>query len=409
MAGLTYKGRPFDSRAFAKDLEKAVLERAVAALLEKGRAAAASLVDPETGRHALTFAWPVSPTGVRITTSGSEAYAMALEERLDHQRTAPSSSAAQNPVVYFAHASEDKAAAKPIAEFLLSQGVDVWFDQWEITAGDSLRRKMDAGLGACTHFVVLLSPVALTKPWVNEEIDAGFVRRVEGTSKFIPLRLGLALSQLPPLLKGMLSPEIDAENRPALDQLVAQIFGVSDKPRLGPKPRYVQRVDELGHFSTAAIAIGKYLAEVSETGRPMDPQISGEALQAATGLTAEDVELGVLDLVQAGLIRQTATIRSDRVWPLGPLFVTFDPHVHGWRPADDARTLAATMVNGGKDQYGPDVLATELGWSKRRMNAALAAVEAGDLANCLKFSGQGGWAVGRLMVTPQTRRAARSA
>lgn len=385
-----------------------MLAKAVDVMIERGRAAAASMVDPETGLHPLVFAWKAPPKSVRISTSGSDRFALALETRLDRDRNSAHGGSGAAPVVYFAHASEDKTVARPIAQHLMSNGIDVWFDEWEIGAGDSLRRKMDEGLGACTHFVVLLSPTALKKPWVNEEVDAGFVRRVEGTSKFIPLRLGLPLTELPPLLKGMLSPEIAADNQPALDSLVNQIHGVSAKPVLGPTPRYVQRVGALAHFSPAAIAIGKHIATASESGEIFDPQLDIEELAAATGLSEDDVEIGVLDLVEAGLLEESDTIGSTTVWPLGPLYITFDPHVHDWTPSDDARALAATMINLGADQYSPTDLNAELKWPRRRMNAALHAVRAAGLAECNDFLGGDRWAVSHLMVTAHTRRAART-
>lgn len=88
----------------------------------------------------------------------------------------------RTPLAYLAHASEDKAVMRPIARRLLQEGVDVWYDEWEIRPGDSLRRRMDEGLGACTHFLVLLTETSLRKPWVAEEIDAGFVRKIEGST-----------------------------------------------------------------------------------------------------------------------------------------------------------------------------------------------------------------------------------
>ncbi len=406
---LTWNGQPFNASRFEADIKAKLIEMATSALLERSRAAASSLVDPDTGSHPLVFAWKAPPASVRIATTGSARYALELEKRLDAQRNVPAEEGVRNPLVYLAHASEDKAAARPIAEHLMTQGIDVWFDEWEIGAGDSLRRKMDTGLGGCTHFVALLSPTALKKPWVNEEIDAGFVRRVEGTAKFIPLRLGLPLTELPPLLKGMLSPEIAPDNAPALEQLVSQIHGVSAKPALGAKPRYVQRIDELAHFSPAAVAIGKHLSLASESGCVFDPQLDSEDLAAVTGLSSGDVELGILDLVEAGLISETDVIGADTVWPLGLLFVTFDPHVHDWSPAADARTLAATMVNLGSGEYEPEELAGSLNWPKRRMNAATHAVQASGIAETHSYIGSGDWAVSILSVTPQTRRAARSA
>ena len=56
------------------------------------------------------------------------------------------------PHVYLAHASEDHELAKQLAERMMAERIEVWFDEWEIRPGDSLRRKMEQGSSDCTHF-----------------------------------------------------------------------------------------------------------------------------------------------------------------------------------------------------------------------------------------------------------------
>ncbi len=52
--------------------------------------------------------------------------------------------------VFISHASEDKeGVARPLARHLEALGLRVWLDECVLTLGDSLRRKIDAGLGAC--------------------------------------------------------------------------------------------------------------------------------------------------------------------------------------------------------------------------------------------------------------------
>jgi hypothetical protein len=60
--------------------------------------------------------------------------------------------------VFISHASEDKeAVAKPLANLLRSRKINVWLDQYELTVGDSLRRKIDQGLRDSNFGVVVLS------------------------------------------------------------------------------------------------------------------------------------------------------------------------------------------------------------------------------------------------------------
>jgi hypothetical protein len=112
------------------------------------------------------------------------------------------------------------------AEGLQANGVETWWAEWEIMAGDSLRQKIDEGLSDSTHFVVLLTPNSIARPWVNQEMDAG-PREIRDQSKFIALRHKLPTEALLPLLSGMLSPEIN-EKLSNLRQLVNHFsFGES--------------------------------------------------------------------------------------------------------------------------------------------------------------------------------------
>ena len=111
-----------------------------------------------------------------------------------------------SPRAFLSYAREDRQLAEQVAAALQANGIDTWWAGWCIGAGDSLRQKIDEGLADCTHFLVLLTPASITKPWVNQEMDAGLVRKLNENTRFIAVRSGLAASALPPLLAGMLSP-----------------------------------------------------------------------------------------------------------------------------------------------------------------------------------------------------------
>lgn len=44
--------------------------------------------------------------------------------------------------VFLSHSAQDKDAVREIANRLKSDGVRVWFDEWEIRAGDSIPAKI---------------------------------------------------------------------------------------------------------------------------------------------------------------------------------------------------------------------------------------------------------------------------
>jgi hypothetical protein len=87
--------------------------------------------------------------------------------------------------VFISHASEDKeAVARPLAAHLVSLGLRVWLDEFELTLGDNLRRKIDHGLSRSKYGLVILSPEFLLKEWPNKELD-GLVAREEGRDKVV--------------------------------------------------------------------------------------------------------------------------------------------------------------------------------------------------------------------------------
>jgi hypothetical protein len=87
--------------------------------------------------------------------------------------------------VFISHASEDKIeVARPLASLLLQAGLKVWLDEFELKLGDSLRRKIDAGLGDSRFGVVVLSKAFFSKEWPKKELDA-LVAREDGVAKVI--------------------------------------------------------------------------------------------------------------------------------------------------------------------------------------------------------------------------------
>ena len=75
--------------------------------------------------------------------------------------------------VFISHASEDKEeVVRPLAEKLMLRGIKVWLDEYELTLGDSLRRKIDHGLASSRFGLVILSKAFFSKEWPQKELDS---------------------------------------------------------------------------------------------------------------------------------------------------------------------------------------------------------------------------------------------
>jgi hypothetical protein len=95
------------------------------------------------------------------------------------------------PVVYHAfisHATEDKEQiVRPLAERLRDLGFIIWYDEFELKIGDSLRRSIDRGLSASRFGIVVLSPAFFAKNWPQYELDGLVAREMNGGKVILPL------------------------------------------------------------------------------------------------------------------------------------------------------------------------------------------------------------------------------
>jgi len=90
--------------------------------------------------------------------------------------------------VFISHASEDKdQVVRPLAHALKDTGLSVWYDEFELKIGDSLRRKIDRGLAKSRFGVVVLSKSFFGKGWTNYELDGLVTKATTGDQVLLPI------------------------------------------------------------------------------------------------------------------------------------------------------------------------------------------------------------------------------
>jgi hypothetical protein len=90
--------------------------------------------------------------------------------------------------VFISHASEDKdSVARPLAVALEGRGLSAWFDDQELRIGDSLRRKIDQGIGRSRFGIVILSEPFFNKGWPQYELDGLVTLAVTGKQVLLPV------------------------------------------------------------------------------------------------------------------------------------------------------------------------------------------------------------------------------
>lgn len=90
--------------------------------------------------------------------------------------------------VFISHASEDKdEVVRPLVQALKNEGLSVWYDEFELKIGDSLRRKIDKGLANSKFGIVVLSKEFIRKGWTNYELDGIITKSVSGEQIVLPI------------------------------------------------------------------------------------------------------------------------------------------------------------------------------------------------------------------------------
>jgi hypothetical protein len=101
--------------------------------------------------------------------------------------------------VFISYARADAGEwTQVLAENLERLGFRVFWDAWEIGAGDVLVHELDRGILNSRTGVLVASREAMKRPWVQREYAAMLSRSVDGRQRLIPLMLHDV--ELPPLL-----------------------------------------------------------------------------------------------------------------------------------------------------------------------------------------------------------------
>ena len=89
---------------------------------------------------------------------------------------------------FISHASEDKdKLVRPLANQLTRMGFQIWYDEFELKVGDSLRESIDRGLVNSRYGIVILSPSFFSKNWPQYELNGLTSREIAGQKVILPV------------------------------------------------------------------------------------------------------------------------------------------------------------------------------------------------------------------------------
>lgn len=153
---------------------------------------------------------------------------------------------------FISYASEDRAvAAKPIAEGLTALGLRIWFDQFELKLGDSLRERIDDGLARSAFGIVILSPAFFQKHYPIRELNGLAQREVNGEKVILPVWFGVSDADVrqfsPPL-----ADRVAARWEDGLQAVLAKVFAVVGKHVIEEARKAADKLTQLKEVSSGA-------------------------------------------------------------------------------------------------------------------------------------------------------------
>jgi TIR domain len=146
------------------------------------------------------------------------------EQPLNERRGTSGEAVGHEWDVFISHASEDKDDfVRPLADSLRRSGLHVWFDEFTLTVGDSLRQTIDHGLASSRFGIVVISPSFLQKDWPKRELDGLVAREVNGVKVILPVWHNINANQIrtySPILAGRLA----ASSSKGIDHVTSELL-----------------------------------------------------------------------------------------------------------------------------------------------------------------------------------------
>lgn len=311
------------------------------------------------------------------------------------------------PKVFLSYSHDDRDMANKIAQDLQANGMEVWYDNWEIQAGDSLIDKIfKEGLANADVFIVLISQNSVKSKWVQEELNVAMIKRIEGITRIIPIIVDNA--QLPDHLRILKYIDMNKGYNEAIRELQKAIFGIYERPPIGERPDFIRnRQISVGGLSPLASSLGMFFISTGKPESGNEEIFNVKLLSETLKLSHEEIDDAIDELEKYGLVKTynylgTGPFSHGDVTPTYALFLHFKDEGLDYNPEDDIKVIACAIeqnreINGKKLSE-----LTEL--SPLRINRAISYLEDYGFIRVIKFFGTSPYNFGSVLATGETRR-----
>lgn len=162
------------------------------------------------------------------------------------------------PKVFISYSWESKEHSdwvKSLADKLLEDGIEALIDNYDVSPGDRLPKFMENSIRD-SDYVIIVCTEEYKKKADNREKGVGYESHIisaelynnHNDRKFIPIiRKGDFETALPTYLGGKFAIDLRGNpfNEDSYKNLIATIFNVKKKPKLGVRPRYLEEYEPI--------------------------------------------------------------------------------------------------------------------------------------------------------------------
>lgn len=147
-----------------------------------------------------------------------------------------------NQKTFISHSSKDKAIVKELAEKLSNE--KIWFDAWDMDAGDVLSEKIEKGIDEAKNFLIILSKNSVDSQWVKYELNIALIKYLEDEDyKILIARIDDV--EVPLRLKPFLRIDSNGSDNIAQD-IYNKLLGEKANPSVKSfKRQFINRQDEI--------------------------------------------------------------------------------------------------------------------------------------------------------------------
>lgn len=127
---------------------------------------------------------------------------------------------------FISHASEDKDVfVRHLAHELVGRNIRVWYDEFTLKVGDSLRRSIDKGLASSRYGIVVLSQNFFAKEWPRKELDGLASLERDGRKIILPVWLDVKVEDVTGY-SPVLADRVAAKAKDGMEKVVTDLLKV---------------------------------------------------------------------------------------------------------------------------------------------------------------------------------------